>query len=154
MSPQPVENAHDMAPPSACVSKHIWTHMNCARIYCRPKSTCKASAKHLAAAKTSALASLSIQCQTGQITLGSPLWRQGKPGAVERIYTWSSHFKLSNKTDYPIWCAHIYSNSLADLSVDDSQIVRIQCLHYKPVSNHFCSRGGRRVESISRGDCE
>ena len=30
--------------------------MNCARIYSRPNSTCKASAKHLAAAKTSALA--------------------------------------------------------------------------------------------------
>ncbi len=29
---------------------------------------------------------------------------------------------------------------------------RIKCLHYKPVSNHFCSRG--EVKSFSRGDCE
>ncbi len=29
---------------------------------------------------------------------------------------------------------------------------RFQCLHYKPVSNHFCSRGG--VISVSRGGCE
>ncbi len=30
---------------------------------------------------------------------------------------------------------------------------RIQCLHYKPVSNHFCSRGQGGVKSISRGNC-
>ncbi len=31
----------------------------------------------------------------------------------------------------------------------------VQCLHYKPVSNHFFSGGGGDgVESISRGDCE
>ncbi len=37
-------------------------------------------------------------------------WRQVKAGAVVRVYIWSSHFKLGNKTDYPIWCTHIYSN--------------------------------------------
>ncbi len=37
-------------------------------------------------------------------------WRQVKAGAVVRIYIWSSHFKLSNKTHYPIWCTHMYSN--------------------------------------------
>ncbi len=30
---------------------------------------------------------------------------------------------------------------------------RIQCLHYKTVPNHYCSRGGG-VKSVSRGDCE
>ncbi len=39
---------------------------------CRPNSTCKASAKYLPAAKTAALASPHIHCQTGQITSGSP----------------------------------------------------------------------------------
>jgi hypothetical protein len=29
----------------------------------------------------------------------------------------------------------------------------IQCVHNKPVSNHFCSSVGG-VKSISRGDCE
>ncbi len=29
----------------------------------------------------------------------------------------------------------------------------LQCLHYKPVSNHFCSKGGG-VKTVSRGDCE
>ncbi len=33
---------------------------------------------------------------------------------------------------------------------------RIICLHYKPVSNHFCSggKGGGEVKSSSRRDCE
>jgi hypothetical protein len=31
----------------------------------------------------------------------------------------------------------------------------MECLHYKPVSNHFCSGGeGGGVKSVSRGDCE
>jgi hypothetical protein len=29
---------------------------------------------------------------------------------------------------------------------------RIQCLHYKLVSNHFCSRGGSKIRC--RGDCD
>ncbi len=52
------------------IHEHTWT----APGY-RQNSTCKASAKHLAAVKTSALASPRIHCQTGQITSGSPLWR-------------------------------------------------------------------------------
>jgi hypothetical protein len=40
--------------------------------------------------------------------------------------------------------------------VESSQTLglRIQCLHHKPVSNHFCSRGAGGVKSVSRGDCE
>ncbi len=47
---------------------------------------------------------------------------QVKAGAVARIYIFFSHFKQSNKTDYPIRCTHIYNNRLADLPVDDSRI--------------------------------
>jgi hypothetical protein len=40
-------------------------------------------------------------------------------------------------------------------SLESSQTwgIRIQCLHYKPVSRHFCS-AGRGVKSVNRGDCE
>ncbi len=56
----------------------IWTYMNIhehtwTALGCRRNSTCKAPAKHLAAAKTSALATCNLQhihCQTGQIMLG------------------------------------------------------------------------------------
>ncbi len=41
-------------------------------------------------------------------------------------------------------------------NLDSSQTwsYRIQCLHYQPVSNHFCSRdgGGGGVKSVGRGD--
>jgi hypothetical protein len=31
----------------------------------------------------------------------------------------------------------------------------MQCLHFKPVSTHFCSRkGGGRVKSVGRSDCQ
>ncbi len=30
----------------------------------------------------------------------------------------------------------------------------IQCLHNKPVSNHFCFRGEGGIKSVSRGGCE
>jgi hypothetical protein len=77
MSTWLVENARDMAPPKCTcytnIHEHTWTALKC-----RPNSTCKASAKHLPAAKTSALASPCIHSQTGQITSGSPLWRHGK----------------------------------------------------------------------------
>jgi hypothetical protein len=36
--------------------------------------------------------------------------------------TWSSHLKLSKKTDCPVWCTHIYSNRLADLQVDATKL--------------------------------
>ncbi len=44
-------------------------------------------------------------------------------------------------------------------NIESSQNLRlpyIQCIHYKPVSKHFCSRegGGGGVKSVSRGDCE
>ncbi len=70
MSTQPVENARDMAPPMHVLHEDTWTALGC-----RPNTTCKASAKHMPAAKTSAFASLRIHCQIGQITSGSPLWR-------------------------------------------------------------------------------
>jgi hypothetical protein len=47
---------------------------------------------------------------------------RGKAGAVVRIYIWFSHFKLSNKTDCPIRCTHIFSNMLADLPVDATKL--------------------------------
>jgi hypothetical protein len=52
------------------IHEHTWTAPGC-----RLNSTGKELAKHLPAAKTSALACLWIHCQTGQITSGSPLWR-------------------------------------------------------------------------------
>ncbi len=47
------------------IHEHTWN-----ALWCRPNSTCKESAKHLPAAKTSAHASRHIHCQTGQITSG------------------------------------------------------------------------------------
>ncbi len=74
MSGWPVANALDIAPPLAfCymnIHEHTWTALGCGL-----NSTWKTSAKHLPAAKTSALASRHINCQTGQITSGSLLWR-------------------------------------------------------------------------------
>ncbi len=63
----------------------------------------------------------------GSDRVGVTTVKAEKAGAVIRIYIWSSqHLKLSNKTDYPIWCTlythYIYSNKLADFPVDDSLI--------------------------------
>ncbi len=53
--------------PSACVT---WTYMNSEHtwttLWCRPNSTCKASAKHLPAAKTLALASPRFTVKQGR----------------------------------------------------------------------------------------
>ncbi len=42
------------------------------------------------------------------------------------------------------------SACVVDTGVNDTG--GIQCLHYKPVSNHFCSEGWGGVNSLSRGD--
>ncbi len=53
--------------------RNQWRMLSWTALGCRLISICKASAKHHLAAKTSTLAS--FHCQTGQIKLGPPLWR-------------------------------------------------------------------------------
>jgi hypothetical protein len=73
------------------IHEHTWTAVGC-----RPNSTCKASAKHLQAAKTSALASPRIHCQTGRS--GSPLWKDLTK--VISILNWAEdwHVPAGNRT--------------------------------------------------------
>jgi hypothetical protein len=53
--------------------RNQWRMLTWTALGCRLIIICKASAKHHLAAKTSTLAS--FHCQTGQIKLGPPLWR-------------------------------------------------------------------------------
>ncbi len=51
------------------------------------------------------------------------------------------------------WTYNFVEVSGHNLESSQTWVFQIQCLHYKPVSNHFCSRE-EGVKSISRGDCE
>ena len=72
MSARQVENAHNMASSSVCVS---WTYMKTHELHQDVGWIALESHQHLPAAKTSALASPRIHCETGHIRPGSPLWR-------------------------------------------------------------------------------
>ncbi len=52
------------------------------------------------------------------------------------------------------WTYNFVEDSGQNLESSQTWGFCIQCLHYKPVSNHCCSKGGGGVKSVSRGDCE
>ncbi len=96
------ENAHDIAPPSACVTwaymnthEHTWTAPGCGL-----NSTCKASANNQPAAKKSGTwKSLRSHCRAGQITSRSPLWRDlTKVISILNLRSQDWHVPTGNRT--------------------------------------------------------
>jgi len=91
----------------------------------------------------------SLHCHTIH---SASTWRRG--GRFKK----SSSLRRQSSTAGPL-SLHLKPNSWTYISVEvsghnleSSQTWDI-CLHYKPVSNHFCSRG-RGSKICSRGDCK
>ncbi len=94
----------------------------------------------------------------------SPLNRLGQQHDDLPFCVWLC-IKSSRNLFFSTWSRiHDRTISLRFLESFQTWSFRVQCLHYKTVPNHFCSRGGGwkgggrgkegGVKSVSRGGCE
>jgi len=128
--------------------RNQWRMLTWTALGCRLIIICKASAKHHLAAKTSTLAS--FHCQTGQIKLGPPLWRDlTKVIFVQNLRSQDWQSRPGFESGPPWWRQHSRKEPLEQLNNSYLEHLRT----YQRATNGKCLRQFLNFDNLFRFWC-